>query len=386
MKSRLLKYLRRLTALLRDKEAVNFIVMMIVIAAVFFGVFFYIFKSSGTKGRIDYSRVLSVYNSGSSGVMALKEFLESMGIKTDKILKPMSMTYAKSGRGLILIAEPERQIKKQEADYLWTMARQGYTVILFSESEDNIAGLTGGSQEKGLPRTGLKNAECTESNIIYDRAGISKDTRQLKLSGQKRFHGEENGWKRLLADRCGIIAIEKKRGSGRIILFSDSHFMSNLDIRESNNGVLLYRVAEKYSGGGPVYFDEYHHGYSQGYTPLYFFAKREYLGVIIQIVLFLVIIAVPVAVRFGQYKRPVGLKDERVFYYSEGISRLMSERKYRHDLMKLMTRNFSRKAAVFSDPSFAGKNDDIRKLINGRKSSAAGKRLMMKVYKGTSKN
>jgi hypothetical protein len=172
----------------------------------------------------------------------------------------------------------------------------------------------------------------------------------------------------------------RKRGTGRIILFSDSHFLSNLEIRERDNGILLYRLVEKYSGGGPVYFDEYHHGYSQGYTPLYFFAKREYLGVIIQIVFFLVIIAVPGAVRFGQYKRPVGLKDERVFYYSAGISRLMSERKYRPDLLRFMTHNFRKKAAVFIDPSFAGKNEEIKKQIRGRKSPAAGKRLMMKVY------
>jgi hypothetical protein len=200
MKSRLLKYLRRLTELSRDKEAVNFIVMMIVIAAVFFVVFFYIFKSSGTKGRIDYSRMLSVYNSGSSGVMALKEFLESMGTKTDKILKPMAVTYAKGGRGLILIAEPERRIKRQDADYLWTMVRQGYTVILFSESEENVAGFYNDSPEKGLPRPGFKNVDCAESFIIYDGAGISKDARKLKLSGKKRFYGEENGWKKLLAE------------------------------------------------------------------------------------------------------------------------------------------------------------------------------------------
>jgi len=181
------------------------------------------------------------------------------------------------------------------------------------------------------------------TRIIYDKNKSFARVNNLYLNGKKRFINPGIEWKEIIIDDQGVLAIEKKVGTGRIVLFSESDFLSNMHIRKEDNVLFAYNLISDYSAGFKdkiVYFEEYHHGFHKKFTFLYFFAKKEYSALILQTLLFFFMLFYYINIRFGQYRIMLSDEKKRIFYLSEGISGILSKRKYTENIYEKIKNNF----------------------------------------------
>lgn len=358
--SRLLARLRNLS---RNKKLIDLIIRIAIIFAILFVVYFVGARLQKTmKNPHDRIVRMSVFNSGSSGVMALKELLEQSDFEVKKIVEPLvsfdtptNKTLKSFSRetvfkhtGLILIIEPETTIGIKMADSIRHKAEEGYTVIVFSDNNIKLRDLIFYEEKKG----GLFNDKRTKvmepadseiTTIKLDKHKLFDEIKELHLPGERRFKNWRKDWKPILIDSQGTLIIEKTVGKGKIIVVSDSLFMSNYHLRKKDNGLFAYRLISAYHENGtpltPIYFDEFHHGYHKRLTMLYFVAKREYSNILLQITLFLILLFYMLGVRFGQYRNRVLPDAERIYYFSEGMASLMSKRQYHNDIFDLIKSN-----------------------------------------------
>ena len=68
----------------------------------------------------------------------------------------------------------------------------------------------------------------------------------------------------LVQDERGWVAAVAPRGQGRLIALADSDFYDNEGISRADNVAFMVRLADLISGGSPVVFDEFHHGFRDG--------------------------------------------------------------------------------------------------------------------------
>ncbi|MBN2547448.1 MAG: hypothetical protein JXB50_16710, partial [Spirochaetes bacterium] len=82
------------------------------------------------------------------------------------------------------------------------------------------------------------------------------------------------------------------------------------------------------------------HGFHKKFTFLYFIAKKEYSALILQVTLFLLLLFYFINIRFGQYKTVLSEEKKTIFYLSEGISGILSKRKYSENIYEKIKNNF----------------------------------------------
>lgn len=352
------KYFQMLIKLFQDKKQSNFIIRMLVISTVLFIFFSIIHNLNKDKKYIDKYSKMSVFNEGSSGTSALKEFFQSFNFKINKIYKPLIQLkniqknkYSLTGipSGVILIIEPETCFQEVDIDIIKMKAKQGFTIVIFSDKEYKIREFIKKKKKKSKKALWIVNTNyyyktvCKKNTYVrYDRYGVLWDGKKISLPGKKRIRKWGKGWRILLKDKFGVFSLIKKIGKGRIILFSDSKFISNYHLSERDNGVFIYRFIKHFLKNRILYFNEYYHGYQRRYTMFYFFARKDFFNIVLQFLIFFFFLFITSSVKFGQYSKSLKIEDEKIYYYSEGIANLMNNRKYNNDILNLMIRNLKR--------------------------------------------
>ncbi|MBN2546182.1 MAG: hypothetical protein JXB50_10325, partial [Spirochaetes bacterium] len=253
------------------------------------------------KRKPDTFPNMTVYNDGSSGTMAVKELLESFDYKIEKIMEPLSsykMAKKKSffdNPGLLLIIEPQYYFKSKDVKILEEIAEKGFNIIIFSDYGSKVNSFVDASADVNSYSYILGNSKIYKdvstdiTSVVYDRTKKLSMLNNLYLNGKKRIVKQDKEWKQIIMDNEGILAIEKNIGEGKIVIVSESDFLSNWNIRKEDNALFAYQLISYYSGkfnDKIVYFEEYHHGFHKKFTFLYFIAKKEYSALILQVTLF----------------------------------------------------------------------------------------------------
>src|SRR6185295_13210364 len=95
-----------------------------------------------------------------------------------------------------------------------------------------------------------------------------RETRSYTLSLSRGLRvepvGKEDLAVPLAKDAAGWAAAVVPRGEGRLVAFADPDLFANETISRSDNVEFMVRLAELGSGGRPIAFDEYHHGFTEG--------------------------------------------------------------------------------------------------------------------------
>ena len=358
---------------------------------------------------------MSIYNKGSSGTQALKEFLELFDHKVDTISSPIiikkkdfykSTSRIKSfDKDVILIIEPGRFFQQPDIDSIELAAKTGCRVMIFSENEYKLIPFLrtkkkikkeAGKKKKekdrkfesfipGYNNFGYTNkyfltAPKTTSRIKYDRFTLFGGVKKIELTGKKRFKKWNRGWRIMLKDRYGTIALYKKIGKGKIMLFSDSQFLSNYYIRKEDNCVFIYRLIKYFLKDKTVYFNEYYHGYERRYTKLYFLAEKKSFNIVIQIIVFFLFLFIASGIKFGQFKKETGILQERIYYFSEGMRNLIAKRKFNKDIFNMMLANFKKFSNLKPGTAIKQKLIKIKELQETQKKGKVRKSEIMKLY------
>ncbi len=385
-----MKFYQQLLPLLRSRTAWKIALQIAVAVLLLSGIFYTAERYRGRKNHPDIRIEMSVYNSGSSGTMALREFFERSGMKTGKVLRPLTkFSETASGKnflhpGSVIIIDPRKDMTEADITSLRRLGEQGASVFIFARQESLFRHLFSYDThwKKGNIPSGEALIHVTKpdtSSLRFTTGGF-EDIRTLTLPGKWRFKAVPQNWQSLAADTRGTIALYRPVGTGHLIAVSGSLFLSNMDIRKSDNGLFAYRLIRKFHKHGTLYFDEYHHGYSTRYTLLYFIAHREYFSIVIHVIIFFVLLAIPAGIRFGQYRKKPVMKDEKIYYFSEGMAGLLRKHRHYGGILEMMTDNY-RKISVFKpDPRSGEKLKKLHALREQKVGKKAGKSDIRRAY------
>lgn len=390
-----MKYYRQLLPLLRSKSAWK---TALWITAAFFLLTIIFYAAERYRGRKNYpdTRIqMSVYNSGSSGTMALREFFEKTGLKTGKILRPLvkfqdSVSRKPAGvPGSVIIIDPGRDLTDGDITALRRLAEQGAAIFIFARQESLFRLLFSynGEWKKTAPSAGkaLTPARGTKtSSLRFSTAGM-EDVRGLDLPDKWRFRKVPKHWQSLVHDAEGTFALHRSAGKGHFVTVSGALFLSNADIRKRDNGIFARNIVRRFHKKGALYFDEYHHGFSTRYTLLYFVAKSEYFNILFQTVFFFLLCAIPAAIRFGQYRKRPAAVHEKIYYFSEGMAGLLRKRRYYGGVLDMMIDNYRKINTLKPEPRFGEKMkklEAVRKMLTGKKAGKTDIRRAYTIIKG----
>ncbi|MBN1409714.1 MAG: hypothetical protein JW969_02645 [Spirochaetales bacterium] len=356
----------KLPAILRDKNSRNLIIIILLLAAASIAIYvvFESFRIKPFKGA-DERPHLSSFNSGTSGTMALKELFESMNVPVKKIFEPpvdFNKGVAEKDPGVMLVIEPDGILDRNDLAHFRENADDGISVLVLTEKASAVRSWF--ADIDGPKHSALIDMGNALFTAVDDEEAVYRGN-TLRFHGKKRFSTLPGSWEILMEDKNGIAGIESKGENGSIIVITDSQFVSNFYLGEADNGPWFFSLVDRYRNDGPVYFNEYMHGYSQSLTLLYFFVTPKYLWIIIHALLCLVLFLYAGGVRFGQFKLPRELKEKRIYYYSEGMARLLKKAARPSDLINLMADNFNKlknlKPQLYSQSKVA----EVEKYLKG---------------------
>ncbi|MCX7679032.1 MAG: hypothetical protein N2316_07410 [Spirochaetes bacterium] len=286
----------------------------------------------------------STFNTGSSGTMAFREFLHSVGIDTTTYMRSFEQfSFQKNNEksaGLILFIEPQIPLQKKEILNFATLCKQGTNIVVFTSCEEKIAGIMRTLSEEYFPKIkpGMYLTQVNRSRTSIHLSHILNVRKSyiLELPGKKRFYTFPREWEILAFDREGVFLIRKSYGKGSLILVSDSEFISNRFLRKEQNGLFAFRLIEYCAQGKTVIFDEFHHGFRRRFTLFYFIAQTRYLIFILHLVLFFIALAFASFIRFGQIHISQEKKYEKIFFFSKGMASLLAKKRFATNLAQML--------------------------------------------------
>lgn len=105
----------------------------------------------------------------------------------------------------------------------------------------------------------------------------------------------------LWADEHGVLVLEKRFGAGRALLLAGATPLSNDLLGRGENARWGVRLVQGlWSGKGEVLFDEYHHGYREQRTVLWWLLRPERRPLLVQGVLLMALGLLMASLRFGR--------------------------------------------------------------------------------------
>ncbi len=193
----------------------------------------------------------TTFSSAASGYKVLYRYLDELGYK------PRTLTQFDSlpETGTVLIAtsgDLPKPITAEEARRIATWVRGGGRLVLSGPY------VTGVARAMDAP-VGTRFGDAVELKpilpVVYARGVHTVSV------GAARLLPDDGGWAEVLKDGNGSAMLVRRVGRGEVVWIADSYALSNEGIAKADNATLALLVA---ASRGPVYFDEYHHGFARG--------------------------------------------------------------------------------------------------------------------------
>jgi hypothetical protein len=309
----------------------------------------------------------SSLNSGSSGTMAMKEFLESLDIEViyySEPLRQFAQIRNESGDFPMLLIEPKQGISQSEISAIKKQVSEGARFILISSDRSVLEAFL-------PPFTAANSFNTFDENRTSFVQAISEDNAELKFKGEsfelllpdkKRISSIPEGWITLAADEKTALVV---RNGGGLVLISDSSWISNRYIAEKENAALFYSIIDAFRSEG-VYVNEYIHGFHRRYTVLFLLLRPEYRFLSVLLGIGMLLLVYSKFFQFGQLRHLQNQKTCEIYAFSLGMSGLLSKKSYTSQLMTFMV-DVRKKRLALKGHSFNEKlneQKDIRKLYN----------------------
>lgn len=191
----------------------------------------------------------SVFASREDGLRVLYAYLERLGVERDTLQS--FDTLPSSGTIVVAAEEPfERAPSPWERDALAAWVERGNRLVLAGPyAGDVIDGMS------GSPREGHATTLAPLQPGVYAQ-GVERvlvDPERLLLDSPR--------WVTHLKDTDGQYLASRALGRGEVVWLASVHPLGNTGIAKGDNARLATLLT---AARGPVYFDEYHHGFVRG--------------------------------------------------------------------------------------------------------------------------
>jgi Domain of unknown function (DUF4350) len=280
----------------------------------------------------------------SDGTKAMFLLLNKEGFRASQLLAPVPQ-----GQGLMIIVEPETSLGEQDWQQVLAWVDRGNTLFLASGSQNDLYKHFGYEIIKAPGGFGTQHVS-SESPLL-------KDVRELTISGGTRLK-EHQSMAFAYGDEQGIYLAESVQGQGRIVFLTMPDLLTNKEIDQKDNLILLLNIVRLYGQQG-VLFNEFAHGYTWEKTARQVFTWPLRL-VIIQFAIGVLLLYYFWGKRFG---RPLPLPEDTsqvagdyvsslANIYRQGRARQLTLESiyqgFKHDLAKYLgvPKNLSNEALV----------------------------------------
>lgn len=272
----------------------------------------------------------SIYSNRPSGYKALYLTLEKLGYPVHRQIRPYALL---PQRGVLIVGDPYvTSATRYEGRELKAWLRRGnYALMLLEYHPNFLDDLQHNDTAQPAPVELASTRRRLLSQAPKIPASIAQPIRWKAQQGQPEFpfaelppltvtstrrfptagtaltqFGMPGQWQPIYADAKGVVASYAPVGRGGIILCCSPWSFSNRGIDAGRNLDVILALAEK-RAGGPIIFDEYHHGFGAGMSVWSLTPSPTKLG-ILQLGGALLLLLITLAWRFGPPRVPA---DER---------------------------------------------------------------------------
>ena len=196
-------------------------------------------------------RTASTFSQSESGLKVLFRYLDELGYEPRALTAfdelPETGTIVVVADGVL-----EKPVSDEEAARLRAWVQDGGRVVLVGWQARTALGIP---VREVAPST---SDEATVTPIFPAKetvgvTGIAVD--------RPRLVTDETAWVEIAGDGGGSVLTSRALGAGEVVWLADPTPLSNAGIERADNARFAVALA---TVGGPVYFDEYHHGFAYG--------------------------------------------------------------------------------------------------------------------------
>jgi len=235
--------------------------------------------------RSQFSSPYSTFRSDPQGSKALFLFGQEIGYAPKRITQPV---YQNLGPGLLFSFNPHNFSPKEKIDTLDWIHRGG-TYVLATDQPHPLLDVfsLSFSWNKGraidalTPKPGL-NPElepCPKPGSYPPRQGRRDPlTAGLSLFFEPispHLRQKRGNFFSLFEDRAGPLVVLIHYGKGQLVVLGDSRFFGNQNLTKGDNLTFISRLMYLY-GSENLYFDEYHHGFTNDLSIPGYLWKRSF--------------------------------------------------------------------------------------------------------------
>ncbi len=275
----------------------------------------------GSSGR-SQSPIPSANNPGPKGVEIARVWLEEAGVPVTVGHAPLT-ELPQAVRALVLPAPATRPIEREEADAVRDFVESGGTVLYLVDREvmggplDTALGLRRG------PTLPVTNALDGHEATLTLAEGVAKGARTLSVSTLRTVQLGEDVSGEALSEPKALWRVYW--GDGTVFVAAGADLLENARFHRADNARFLAAIV----GGGPVWFDEYHHQ-AAGPTPLgrSLWAIAAQLGLVFLLVLF------GVGRRLGPARPPLAVVHRSALEYVDAFAALTHRAKIDVELVE----------------------------------------------------
>jgi hypothetical protein len=193
----------------------------------------------------------SVFAASPDGLRVLHGYLDRLGIERDTL-----QDFDELPEGATIVAVAPDPLDKEptpvEIRRLEDWVGRGGRLVLVGPFAGALAGPGfGGSPGTGVPTVALRPRVPSAFTDGVERVAVDGD----------RILLDSATWVTHLKDTGGQVLANKAYGRGQVVWLSSAYPLTNEGIAEADNARLATLLV---AGGGPVLFDEYHHGFVRG--------------------------------------------------------------------------------------------------------------------------
>lgn len=235
-------------AALRRLNVLYVLAALLFVATVAFSVL-----TAGQTDTTGLERTASVYDEGPAGTAVLRRWLDGLGVRTSVVQGDLFQPRLEDARAVLVLGATELLTPADVSDLRDLVARGG-TLVVATE-----AGVAEGLllDAFGVSLAGVVPLGRQE---VLGPLGALTGARALSVDRGREIDPGDRG---IVTARAadGPLAVTIKEGSGTVhVIGSLAPFLSG-QIAEADNGrFILALLDDAIRAGGPVAFDEYHHG------------------------------------------------------------------------------------------------------------------------------
>ena len=298
-------------------------ILFVAAAAAFAGSVWYALGRRVMRG--EYYSPYSTYRSDTLGTRRLYLFYEDAGFEPERLKSELLVL---EEPGVLFIIEPVSMMlpalvrdrmpsfgtfMEREVDEIVSWVSEGNVLVLAGSYGTKLHSRVGVDVQQGtpgrtrnIPRTQLSELTSKIRNLRARRSGglDIEDPSWVELFSTEQGEAAQQPWvvsgqhEENLQDNLRAVVAIRRLGKGVVVAMSDPYIFTNKGLKTSSNLLFAARLAG-ISEGTRIYFDEYHHGFSDPRTIVSYLRERGFMLAFLQACIVFVLFAWRARTRLG---------------------------------------------------------------------------------------